>query len=279
MLQPEDEWKEVQLRFVKEGLDYDALKPEDRLLHVWRWLVDAESNLKNSRRMLDKLHEQQNEEIEEMESYMGHIRDMAVKRADSLQYETVELRAQVDTVTKLLANTKLQPGSLDHQIMQLLTEKSKLEEELDILKKLKVSTNSNGVNGEGEMLNEIIKVSSEKEVLRRQLTEMTDRVEVLEKATRQIELDNERLAYKASKRYCGPTCGPTSLHGQACTKGINRRRLWSRASQRLVRCRPATTLTCTTRRCLTVLVPTPHPRVFWSVNWPALALLGNCPAC
>jgi hypothetical protein len=54
----------MQQRFRKEGLDFEALKPEDRLLQVWRWLVDAESNLKNSRRMLDKLHEQQNEEIE-----------------------------------------------------------------------------------------------------------------------------------------------------------------------------------------------------------------------
>lgn len=62
--QPEDEWKEVQNRFQKEGLDFNSLKLEDCLLHVWRWLVDAESNLKNSRRMLDKLHEQQNEEIE-----------------------------------------------------------------------------------------------------------------------------------------------------------------------------------------------------------------------
>lgn len=50
---------------------------------------------------------------------MGHIRDMAVKRADSLQFETVELRSQVDTVSKLLSNTKL-PGSLDQQVCVLL---------------------------------------------------------------------------------------------------------------------------------------------------------------
>lgn len=62
--QVEDEWHEMQQRFKKEGLDYESLKVEDRLLQVWRWLVDAESNLRNSRRMLDKLHEQQNEEIE-----------------------------------------------------------------------------------------------------------------------------------------------------------------------------------------------------------------------
>jgi hypothetical protein len=78
-------------------------------------------------------------------------------------------------------------------VSNLITEKAKLEEELDILKKLKIPHNA---NGESELLNEIIKVSSEKEVLRRQLSEMTDRVDVLEKATKQVELDNERLAFK-----------------------------------------------------------------------------------
>lgn len=47
---------------------------------------------------------------------MGHIRDMAVKRADSLQFETVELRTQIDNILKLIANAKLPPGSLDHQV-------------------------------------------------------------------------------------------------------------------------------------------------------------------
>lgn len=56
------------------------------------------------------------------------------------------------------------------------------------------------------MLNEIIKVSSEKVVLKRQLSEMTERVEVLEKATKQIELDNERLAFKVGQF---PTCCQT----------------------------------------------------------------------
>lgn len=39
-------------------------------------------------------------------------------------------------------------------------------------------------------------MSSEKEMLRRQVAEMTDRVELLEKSSRQMELDNERLAFK-----------------------------------------------------------------------------------
>nr|CAD7205834.1 unnamed protein product [Timema douglasi] len=60
----EDEWSEVQERFKKEGLDFDVLGSEERLLHVWRWLVDAESNLHSSRRQLDKLRDLQSEEME-----------------------------------------------------------------------------------------------------------------------------------------------------------------------------------------------------------------------
>lgn len=64
MLQCEDEWNELHVRFSKEGLDYASLSMEQRILHVWRWLVDAESNLLSSRKMLDKLREQQHEELE-----------------------------------------------------------------------------------------------------------------------------------------------------------------------------------------------------------------------
>jgi hypothetical protein len=40
------------------------------------------------------------------------------------------------------------------------------------------------------------KVSSEKEVLKREVADMCERVQLLEKASRQFELDNERLAFK-----------------------------------------------------------------------------------
>jgi hypothetical protein len=47
-------------------------------------------------------------------------------------------------------------------------------------------------------------VSSEKEVLRREVAEMCDRVQLLEKASRQLELDNERLAFKVNMNACIP---------------------------------------------------------------------------
>lgn len=76
-----DEWRDLQLRFEKEGLDHNTLKTEEKLLHVWRWLVDAESNLRSLRKMIDKLREQQHEDLEEMESYVGQIKELAEKRA------------------------------------------------------------------------------------------------------------------------------------------------------------------------------------------------------
>lgn len=77
----EEEWRDLKERFVKEGLDYETITVEQKLLHVWRWLVDAESNLFSLRKMIDKLREQQHEDLEEMECYVGHIKELADKRA------------------------------------------------------------------------------------------------------------------------------------------------------------------------------------------------------
>ncbi|XP_063231576.1 golgin subfamily A member 4-like [Bacillus rossius redtenbacheri] len=205
----EDEWSDIQERFKKEGLDFENLRPEERLLHVWRWLVDAESNLQSSRRQLDKLRELRSEEMEEMESYIGHIRSLAEKRADHLESETLALRARLEssqqqaaTLATLLEKSGLErvaDDSLGEQVAFLIADRAKLMEEIEVIKKLKFSNGVNGLNKESELLSEIIKVSSEKEVLRREVSEMCDRVQLLEKASRQLELDNERLAFKLSE--------------------------------------------------------------------------------
>lgn len=63
-LQCEDEWSDIKQRFEKEGIDYNRLKTEDKLIHVWRWLVDADINLQNARKMIEKLRLKQSEELE-----------------------------------------------------------------------------------------------------------------------------------------------------------------------------------------------------------------------
>ncbi|XP_071447716.1 paramyosin-like isoform X2 [Hetaerina americana] len=205
----EDEWSEIQQRFEKEGLDFKSLGAEERLLHVWRWLVDAESNLRSSRKMLDKLRELQSEEMEEMESYMCHIRELAEERAETLESETEALRSRLETSqhqATTLANLLRQSGlrgvsedSIGEQVALLIADRAKLIEELDVLKKLKGTNGVNGMNKENDLLSEIIKVSSEKEVLRREVLEMCERVQLLERASKQLELDNERLAFKLSE--------------------------------------------------------------------------------
>lgn len=47
---------------------------------------------------------------------MGQIRDMAVKRADHLQFETVELRNQAEALKKLLSSASLQ-GTMEQQVI------------------------------------------------------------------------------------------------------------------------------------------------------------------
>ncbi|XP_046385752.1 uncharacterized protein LOC124155731 isoform X2 [Ischnura elegans] len=205
----EDEWSEIQQRFEKEGLDFKSLGAEERILHVWRWLVDAESNLRSSRKMLDKLRELQSEEMEEMESYMCHFRELAEERAETLESETESLRSrlessqhQANTLANLLRQSGLRVSSEDsigEQVALLIADRAKLMEELDVLKKLKGTNGVNGLNKENGLLSEIIKVSSEKEVLRREVLEMCERVQLLERASKQLELDNERLAFKLSE--------------------------------------------------------------------------------
>lgn len=205
----EDEWSEIQQRFQKEGLDFENLVSEERLLHVWRWLVDAEANLRTSRRQLEKLRELRSEEMEEMENYIGQIRDLADKRADHLESETVSLRTKLEsseqqaaTVATLLEKSGLEcisEDSLGEQVAFLIADRAKLMEELDVVKKIKFTNGVNGLNKEGDLLTEVIKVSSEKEVLKREVAEMNDRVHLLEKSSRQLEIDNERLAFKLSE--------------------------------------------------------------------------------
>ncbi|KAF4517370.1 hypothetical protein B566_EDAN013632 [Ephemera danica] len=213
----EEELREAQERFTKEGLDWEALGSGERLLHVWRWLVDAESNLRSSRRMLDKLREVQHEELEEMEGYVAHVRQLAETRAAHLEAETVNLRSRLDahqrqaaTLGNLLQRSGLDTPCSDganlgddswvgEQVALLIADRAKLMEEIEVLRKLKFSNGVNGMNKEGDLLSEVIKVSSEKEVLRREVSEMCERVQLLEKASRQLELDNERLAFKLSE--------------------------------------------------------------------------------
>ncbi|KAG7172504.1 hypothetical protein Hamer_G022710 [Homarus americanus] len=168
----DDEWTGLRRRFSIEGLEWETQDPSSRTLHVWRWVVDAEANLKAARHINDKLRRQHDEEKVELEEYTELLR---VKCEDRVK-------------------------ELDDEIAYLLVERSKLNEELTIARTRPAS------DREKDLTTQLIKASTDLELLKRthqdtncHLTEMTDRVSLLEKASRQLELDNETLAYKLSE--------------------------------------------------------------------------------
>lgn len=188
-MQCEDEWGDMKERFNLEGLDFETLKPEDRTLQVWRWLVDAESNLRNSRRMLDKLHAKQNEEIKKMENQFGEMCKLAEQKTDDLESERVSLYQEKELLENLLNAENIDGKTLCDKIAWLIEER----------KTLKAFKESPSSNIDTDMLAEMIQVSFEKESLKRQVAELSDRVNLLEKSSRQLEIDNERLSFKLSE--------------------------------------------------------------------------------
>ncbi|KAK7068947.1 hypothetical protein SK128_012109 [Halocaridina rubra] len=206
----EDEWTSVKRRFAVEGLEWDTLESHNCTLHVWRMLVDAEANLKAARHVSDKLRRQHDEEKIELEEYTEHLRLKCEERVKELDDEVKVLKEDLEAllvgtqaVTAMLLKEGLHDvaqSSLGEQIAYLLVERSKLTEELNTARTKPSSDH------EKELTSQLIKVSTDFELLKRthqeaesQLTEMRDRVSLLEKASRQLEVDNETLAYKLSE--------------------------------------------------------------------------------
>lgn len=139
--------------------------------------------------MIDKLREQQHEDLEEMECYVGHIKEQAEKRAgkiqtpvlifisylgshrvhlylpDHLESETMCLRSRLEssqhqtaTLTTLLERSGLEgiaDASLGEQVAFLIADRAKLMEEIAVLHKLH---GLNSVSKEADLIAEIIKV-------------------------------------------------------------------------------------------------------------------------
>ncbi|XP_045616961.2 uncharacterized protein [Procambarus clarkii] len=206
----EDEWAGLRRRFSIEGLEWETLESDSRTLHVWRWIVDAEANLKAARHINDKLRRQHEEEKVELEKYSEHIRAKCEERVKELDDEVQHLKEDLEALlagTQAVSALLLEEGledvaqsSLGEQITYLLVERSKLNEELAAARTKPAS------DREKDLTTQLIKTCTDLELLKRthqeaecQLTEMSDRVALLEKASCQLELDNETLAYKLSE--------------------------------------------------------------------------------
>ncbi|KAK4299517.1 hypothetical protein Pmani_028199 [Petrolisthes manimaculis] len=203
----EDEWASLRRRFSMEGVEWGNHEPSARTLHVWRWVVDAEANLKAARHINDKLRRQHDEEKGELEAYSSHLRQKFEEKVRALEGEAGQLRGDLEALMAgagAVATMMQQEGlhdlansPLGEQIAYLLVERSRLMEELTSARTRPAS------DREKDLTAQLIKSCTDLELLKRvhqetenQLMEMTDRVRLLEKASHQVELDNETLAYK-----------------------------------------------------------------------------------
>ncbi|XP_023215738.1 trichohyalin-like [Centruroides sculpturatus] len=140
-----DEKKEITQRFYREGLDV-TLPDSQKLIHMWRWLADAESNCVSMRYQLDKLHHQQNEELKEIEKFAEHVKKLANERYQELQEENKQLRRELDQqdnengkiVSREIRQMILQEGltelanlSISELFAYFLVERKKIKEQLE----------------------------------------------------------------------------------------------------------------------------------------------------
>ncbi|XP_054717861.1 beta-taxilin-like [Uloborus diversus] len=94
-LKNEDEWDEILQRFREEGLDTNL--PDDRkLLYIWRWLVDAETNCISLRHQLDKLSRRQSDELEEIRSCMEQMCNAWEVKVSKLEEENKRFQEQLN---------------------------------------------------------------------------------------------------------------------------------------------------------------------------------------
>lgn len=217
----EDEGTALQKRFRSEGLEWSSVEASERAVHVWRWLVDAEANLRAARHINDKLRRQYEEEKMELQNYAHDLRCENEDRVRSLQDEVGALKGELEAllagteaVSTMLHSEGLQDvalASLGEQIAYMLVERKQLTEEL-----AQAQSRQPGAEREKDLTAQLIKACTELEVLRHkhqetegQLAEMHDRVQLLERASRQLETDNETLAFKT------PTFGAESRHAPA----------------------------------------------------------------
>ncbi|KAG8179566.1 hypothetical protein JTE90_016135 [Oedothorax gibbosus] len=93
LIENEDDWEEVLRRLGEEGVDPD-LPDSRRLLHVWRWLVDAETNCISLRHQLDKISRRQAHEMEEIRTCMEQMCSAWEAKVSRMEGENMQLQEE-----------------------------------------------------------------------------------------------------------------------------------------------------------------------------------------
>ncbi|KAK7571094.1 hypothetical protein V9T40_014698 [Parthenolecanium corni] len=149
--------------------------------------------------MYDKLREQQNEELEAMENYLGQIREMSEKQTVDIENENKKMQDQLAHILSVISNIfndEDAGNSITDKIDQFCSKYIKLTEEVQVLNKLKLNNPHSD-----DMIAEMITISTEKETLKREVAELNERMQLLQKSSRELELDNEKLAFKLSEAF------------------------------------------------------------------------------
>ncbi|XP_060614666.2 coiled-coil domain-containing protein 30 isoform X1 [Anolis sagrei] len=142
--------EEIRLQLEEEGVN-PAAPPDEQLCSVWSLFLRGREELRSTTIELEKLRQQQTEEMREVESYVGHVRSLTETR-DALvtryEEENEQLRTEVTRlqleqesqqkeVGEMLAQEGLPHASLgsspSEQVAYLLVERSRLLETMEAL--------------------------------------------------------------------------------------------------------------------------------------------------
>nr|XP_046254146.1 coiled-coil domain-containing protein 30 isoform X2 [Scatophagus argus] len=142
----------TELDQISRRLQEDGLPPgasvEDRQRHLWQQLLNSEAKLRSASEELGTLRTQQANEMEEVESYVAHIRGLLEEREcltadyerdnEHLRQELHQIRQQQESQSKELAEMLAQEdlgemglSSPSEQVAYLLVERATLLERLE----------------------------------------------------------------------------------------------------------------------------------------------------
>lgn len=203
----EDERLALSNRFKEEGLDLH-LNDGQKLPHVWRWLVDAETNCQSLRHQIDKMHRQHEQDLKEVEEYLEHVWKLSNDRLLQLEEENKSLKK---TLNQKESSFDLKREKAVNNLCDSLKLKSGFKQ---IFQNAKGDDNS----GENETLNFCENKSRRNSVtinnkhteqvrglqdmcqhFQITIKELENEIKILEKSLTNLEIENETLSYKLSE--------------------------------------------------------------------------------
>ncbi|XP_070561014.1 myosin-11-like isoform X3 [Ptychodera flava] len=159
-----NELDDIQRKLSEDGID-PSISNEDKLRHVWRLYLRADTSLLSALKDVEELRIQQAHEMQEVENYVEHIRSLSDEREqltlefesenERLKAENEQLRNELagganNEITQMLMQEGLEDvadGTTSEQIAYLLVERARLMDELDAERKRTDELDSTEMDG------------------------------------------------------------------------------------------------------------------------------------